>query len=123
MMAEYRERCPSCEIRAGDEVYRWFTLTHESDGAARGRVDIDWVCSKCGKKFKTVSKRSWTDVRGTAARHPGEYRARVERYARKLYFRIFDYQKGAFKDAPEAFNPLVHEFFAALGASLRGTRR
>jgi hypothetical protein len=32
-----------------------------------------------------------------------------------LYFRIFDYQKGAFKDAPEAFTPLVHEFFAALG--------
>lgn len=114
-MAEYRARCPKCGYLMGDEVMRRFTLTHEGDGAARGKVRIWWICTGCGHEWDDVSARSWTDTHGTAARHPGVLRARVERYAQRLYNRTFDFPPGSYRGRDVEFELLAERFRSTLG--------
>lgn len=87
---------------------------------ARGEVVIDWICDYCSHEFKTTSKRRWDDVHGTAARNPTEYRGRVEKYAKRLYNRIFDFPAGSFKGDLEGFNKLAEKFSGRLGTRYGG---
>jgi hypothetical protein len=109
-MATASPKCPQCKRSSTSEVMRRFKVTHEGRGDARARVRIWWICDYCGHEWVTVSHRRWDDVHGAANRNPTEYRQRVERYAKRLYNRVFDYPPGSFKDDPEGFAALAVEY-------------
>jgi len=119
-MVEPRQRCPKCRVKTGSEVWRTFTLTHDDGKEARGRIDIQWICDRCGTEWSSTSRVSWRDDAGKAARNPTEYRERVERYAKRLYNRIFDFPPGAFRDDPEAFHRKAERFRTRLWVRYHG---
>ena len=113
-------RCPKCQRSSTSEVMRRFRLTHEEPGAARGEVEHWWICDYCGHEWEGVSKKRWDSVHGASARNPTEYRARVDKYAKRLYNRVFDYPAGSFKDDMPGFLKLVGEYGGRIGTRYGG---
>jgi len=119
-MGTIAPRCPKCQRSSTSEVMRRFTLTHEERDAARGQVHHFWICDYCGHEWDSISKKRWDSVHGASARNPTEYRARVDKYAKRLYNRIFDFEPGAFKDNVPGFLKLVDDFGGRLGTRYGG---
>ena len=117
---EPRQRCPECSVRSGSEVWRTFSLTYDDGKEARGKIVIQWRCDRDGTEWSSTSRVAWRDDAGKAARNPTEYRQRVERYAKRLYLRFFDFGSGAFKDNPQAFHAKAERFRTRLWVRYHG---
>lgn len=113
-------KCPKCGGSSTTEIRRRFRITHEEPGAVRGEIHHWWLCDACGHDWDTLSKKRWDDVHGTSARNPKEYRARVEKYAKSVYNRVFDFPPGAFKDDLPGFLKLIEKFGGRVGTHYGG---
>lgn len=106
--------CPSCGARRGREVGRAFALDFDTGLEARAYITIRYRCAGCGHRWDHVARRDWEHERGAAAPHVGAMAERQERYAGKLYRRVFDYPAGAFRHDPEGFAALAERFRAGM---------
>lgn len=119
-MSSTSPKCPECQCSSTSEVDRQFRLTHEERDAARGQVRHWWLCDHCGHRWETLSLKRWDSVHGASARNPKEYRQRVEKYAKRVYNRVFDYPPGSFKNDLDGFLDLVDEFSGRVGTRYGG---
>jgi len=99
---------------------RRFRLTHDEGDAARGEVHHFWICDYCAHEWESLSRKRWDSVHGASARNPSEYRARVDKYAKRLYNRIFDYPPGSFKDDMPGFMRLARDYGGRVGTRYGG---